>query len=414
VNAWYVFEPTRPRPASAPLAVVTHGYFEYAGHRVNDAIARHTARAGNVVVYTRWQTGVATPCPGPVDIEPCIRSEVAGIKGALAFLRARPGHVQPQLQRTSYFGFSFGGIITANIANRWKRLGIPRPRAIWLDDPHDGALTGFDEPALDDSLAGIPATSKVICHAGAQGVIGEPDTADGGCNALFPKLTSVPARNKSLLLTSTDAHGTPQLTALHGVCAGSGAHAVDAYDWGFCWRSWDALRSCAYTGHECRYAVGDTPQNRHVGTWSDGTPILGVKVQTTAPIRPEPIPARAPRPPGRPPTDRPPKATVTSTVRRAGVVIAIRGTATDDRGVDAVELAVVRLRRGGRCRQPTPGGRLVTLRSCGAPTAFLAARGTRRWTIALPRRPRPGTYALVVRVTDSAGQQQHRATKVVL
>jgi hypothetical protein len=45
-------------------------------------------------------------------------------------------------------GRSFGGIITANMANRWQQLGIPKPQAIWLDDPHDGGLTGFDEPAL--------------------------------------------------------------------------------------------------------------------------------------------------------------------------------------------------------------------------------------------------------------------------
>ena len=83
-------------------------------------------------------------------------SAVSGINGALDFLRADPNRVQPQLGKTSYFGFSFGGIITANLANRWRPLGLPKPRAIFLDDPHDGGLIGFDEPALDDSMAGIP------------------------------------------------------------------------------------------------------------------------------------------------------------------------------------------------------------------------------------------------------------------
>ena len=252
-NAWYVYEPIRPRPASAPLAVVTHGYYEFSGHRLNDAIARHTARMGNVVIYTRWQTDVAVPCPGPFDIEPCMASEVAGIKGALAYLHADQRRVQPQLDRTSYFGFSFGGIITANLANRYKSLGVPRPRAIWLDDPHDGGLTGLDEPALDDTLRGIPASTKLVCHSGAEGVTAEPGKADGSCNAVFSKLGHIPAANKSLVMTSPDDHGTPALSSAHGVCAGPiGRFRVDAYDYGFCWRSWDALRSCAYTGRECR------------------------------------------------------------------------------------------------------------------------------------------------------------------
>src|SRR6185369_7215645 len=30
-DAWYVFEPIHPQPASAPLAIVMHGYFEFSG-----------------------------------------------------------------------------------------------------------------------------------------------------------------------------------------------------------------------------------------------------------------------------------------------------------------------------------------------------------------------------------------------
>ena len=159
-DAWYVFEPTKPRPTNAPLAVVTHGYGEYSGYGSMRALIRHTVRKGSIVIYPRWQTGLATPCPGPFDIEPCVRSAVNGVRGALGHLRARPKRrVQPQLGRTSYFGFSFGGIITANLANRHRSLKLPRPRAIFLDDPHDGGFAelGFDEPAVDDSLAGIPA-----------------------------------------------------------------------------------------------------------------------------------------------------------------------------------------------------------------------------------------------------------------
>ena len=58
------------------------------GLRPMYAFIRHTVRKGSIVIYPRWQTAIATPCPGPFDIEPCIASAVNGIGGALAYLRS--------------------------------------------------------------------------------------------------------------------------------------------------------------------------------------------------------------------------------------------------------------------------------------------------------------------------------------
>jgi hypothetical protein len=174
-DAWYAFGPAKPRPKKAPLAIVMHGYGEFAGYDTMAALIEHTVGKGSVVIYPRWQTGIATPCPGPINIELCIASAVNGINGALEHLRSTSKSVKPQLRKASYFGFSFGGIVTANMTNRWRSLGLPRPRAIFLDDPHDGALNGFGEPALDDSLAGIPRETLFQCHAPAGGVFSQPD-----------------------------------------------------------------------------------------------------------------------------------------------------------------------------------------------------------------------------------------------
>ena len=287
VDGWYAFEPTRPQPRKAPLAIVMHGYYEFAGYRSLSGLIRHTVGRGSVVIYPRWQTDVAAPCPGPFDIEPCMSSAVAGIRGALRYLRARPAaRVQPDTRRTSYFGFSFGGIITANLANRYRRLDLPKPRAVFLDDPEDSGLAGEGEPALDDSLAGIPRSTLFQCHSGADGAAADhPDFAANSCNAVFPKLTTIPRRNKDLVLTHTDAHGQPALSSDHGVCTGTPATA-DAYDWSFCWKVWDALRSCAYSGADCRYALGDTRAHRFNGRWSDGRAVTPLKVQDAAPILP--------------------------------------------------------------------------------------------------------------------------------
>jgi hypothetical protein len=45
-DAWYVFEPARPRPTSAPLSIVMHGYYEFAGYDQMYELLRHTVRRG--------------------------------------------------------------------------------------------------------------------------------------------------------------------------------------------------------------------------------------------------------------------------------------------------------------------------------------------------------------------------------
>lgn len=413
-NAWEILLPAEPAPRTAPLVVVMHGYYEFSGYRINDAIARHTALTGNVVIYPRWQTGIATPCPGPYLIGPCITSAVTAIHAAIAFLHAHPHQVQPRLHQASYFGFSFGAIITADMTSRYKALGLPTPRAIWLDDPHDGGLTANNEPALYPSLAGIPALTKIVCHDGADGVISLTDSrgqslADGGCNAVFPKLGQIPAASRSLVLTTTDTHGQPTLSSAHGVCAGTAATktapaaGVDAYDWAFCWRSFDALRACALSHVDCRYALGNTPQNSYIGTWSDRVPIIGLKVQSQPPIRALPAPARQPAP-RRSTADVPPHATITPrAVASPTERIVLTGTATGDNGIAFIEVAVIRRTHAG-CTQMSASGAFSALSVCNQPTDVLFAAASTRWSLALPVHLRRGSYRILARPIDSFGQ----------
>jgi hypothetical protein len=313
--------------------------------------------------------------------------------------------VQPRLTETSYFGFSFGGIITANMISRYKALGLPKPKAIWLEDPHDGGLTGNNEPALAHSLAGIPRTVKFVCHAGASGIIATPGFADASCNSVFPKLGQIPAQNKSLVLTSNDTHGSPPLLAIHGVCAAGGVLAADTYDWGFCWKDFDALRACAYYGQDCLSALGDNPRHRYIGTWSDGVPVIGLKIQTAGPIGGTPVAARQPKPPPQP--NAPPVARLKAmpAVYATNKRIVLRGTASGTNGAQFVQVAIVRQARG-RCRQLTASGALIPLSHCGRPTSFLWATGDTRWAVKLRWRLGNGSYRVYARAIDGFGQTQ--------
>jgi pimeloyl-ACP methyl ester carboxylesterase len=284
-DAWYVFEPVDPKPRSAPVAVMLHGYYEFAGYGQLHEFIRHTVLRGSIVVYPRWQTGIAAPCPGPYDIEPCMRSAVAGITGALSYLRADADRVQPRTRRTIYFGHSFGGIITTNLANRYRELGVPKPRAVFLDDPHDGGLNGPAEVALDDDLGGIPRDNLFVCHSGAEGVLAEAGKAGSSCNAVFRGLNRIPARDKSLVMTRPDHHGRSPLTSEHGVCTAYPGRA-DAYDWNFCWRTFDALRTASVDGTDREYALGRSAKHTDLGAWSDGVAVVPLEVRRRAPLRP--------------------------------------------------------------------------------------------------------------------------------
>lgn len=420
-NGWFVFEPTSPKPASAPVAIMLHGFGEFFGYPSQVGLIEHAVRKGSVVIYPRYMTSPATPCQGPFNMEPCETAAVTAIKDALQTLRADPSRVQPDVSRASYFGHSFGGIVTTNMLNAWKAHGIPEPRAVFLDDPHDGGFTGDDEPALDDDLSGIPSTTLFQCYSGAHGVLDDTSNVDppnikpdASCNSVFPKLKTIPPENKDLVMLVEDPHGTPALSSDHTTCGSLDPH--DAYDWGFCWKTWDALLACAYTKTDCTTALGDTPQHRYVGTWSDGTPIRGLKIQDAGPIRSVPEPERQAEPSAAAPVaasvDRKPRARLGRTVRRRGRVVTLQGTASDDRGVRAVDVAVV-LRRGSRCLQLSRRGRFGALARCDGPTAFLRATGTTRWTLTLPRQLRRGGYRIVVRATDTAGQRRRSAARAV-
>lgn len=413
-NAWYIFEPVDPAPRSAPLVIVNHGYFEYSGYSTMAALMRHTALKGNVVIYTRWQTSVASPCPGPINIQPCIDSSVSGIRGAIAYLRAHPQMVQPRLAETSYFGFSFGGIITANELNHYQTLGIPKPKAVFLDDPEDGGVAGPGEVALDPWLSGIPRTTRLVCHSGASGalVLNKGGVLHSSCNVVFARLGQIPASNKSLVLTSNDSHGSPPRRAIHGVCAaGPGFGAPDTYDWGFCWKDFDSLRSCALYKKDCSYALGNNPEHRYIGTWSDGVPVIGLKIQDAAPITPTPAPPRQVEPPPMP--NYPPVARLGGmravyAAKRAPTVI--RGTAAGDNGAQFVQVAIVR-QAVASCSQMTTSGRFADLAACGCPSSFLWATGDIPWSLTLPAHLPEGSYRIYARAIDSFGQTQTTYTQ---
>ena len=53
---------------------------------------------------------------------------------------------------------------------------------------------------------------------------------------------------------------------------------TNALDWYGYWKFLDALCDAAFTGKNREYALGNTPQQRFMGTWSDGVPVKAPEV----------------------------------------------------------------------------------------------------------------------------------------
>jgi len=124
--------------------------------------------------------------------------------------------------------------------------------------------------------------------------------------------------------------------------------------------------------------------------------------------------APAPAPPGGTPpvstaptgtTDLLPEANLGKLPRaKAKKTLVFRGTATDDKGVSRVELAIVR-KSGSKCKQLTARGKFAPLSKCAAPSSFLKAKGTTRWSRKVKGLPK-GSYTAFARAIDTAGQKQ--------
>ena len=147
-------------------------------------------------------------------------------------------------------------------------------------------------------------TALLLALAGDQdGLVRDTDA-----KRIYYESTRVPADNKDFITLVSDTHGTPSLLASHraptaldksydsgegfsGAPLGTIGDApqisrrvrpetmmVNALDYFGTWKLFDALCDAAFTGKNREYALGNTPQQRFMGLWSDGVPVKELKV----------------------------------------------------------------------------------------------------------------------------------------
>ena len=114
---------------------------------------------------------------------------------------------------------------------------------------------------------------------------------DDFAKKVFETATYTPNRN--LLRQFADSHGEESITADHlevyeldptfdnGIHGYSYMRAqssrLDQVDLMY-WRLLDDLIDCVRKGESCEKAFGNSPEQRSMGTWSDGTPVKELEV----------------------------------------------------------------------------------------------------------------------------------------
>jgi dienelactone hydrolase len=308
---YWIFEPDAPKPAAAPVVVLLHGWGGmnplYYGAWID-----HLVKRGNIVIYPRYQGSLLTP------IKEFTPNTLQAIKAAIETLQTEPGHVKADLNKFATVGHSVGGLLAASVAALAKESGLPQVRAVMSVEP------GITEAPINIPLADlekIPAETLLLAVAGDQDTL----VRDVDAKRVYYESTRVPAANKDYVTMVSDTHGTPSLQASHraptahskdydsgeGFSAGPAESSgssdragglptrradgpqtgpqlgrrdrldsmmVNALDFYGTWKLFDALCDAAFNGKNREFALGNTPQQRFMGVWSDGVPVKELKI----------------------------------------------------------------------------------------------------------------------------------------
>lgn len=268
-EAYYIFEPTQPAPTRAlPVIAFLHGY---AGVNPDSdgysAWITHLVRRGNILVFPVYQDRSSTDGTRYTD------NALAALKAALSRLQDG-SHAKPDLASFLILGYSAGGVIATNLTVRAEKSGLPVPKTLMAVSPGGCAncsifaVNNFtlDQPA---ELATIPAATKLLVVVGNQDII----VGKSAASLIWQSTAQIPVVNKNYLEFDTDNYGTPGLVADHGM-----ATRRNAFNYNGIWKLFDGLESCSIAGTLCEVALGNTPQQRSLGAWSDGTPVKEITV----------------------------------------------------------------------------------------------------------------------------------------
>jgi acetyl esterase/lipase len=259
---YWLFVPRDPLSGSTtaepyPLVIFVHGLDEH-DPAAYLAWIEHLVRRGAVVLYPEYQTAVN-------DDEAAFGQTLRDVVGsALENLSSKD--VDIDVTRVAVVGHSVGGVLAVDYAASAAAAGLPVPSAVM----GVGASCPTEELAcLSADLAAIPATTRVLLVTGDN----DDPTVPATVARLWSGMSAVPTENRDIITLVSDTHGKPWLLATHAQAFAGNVTELDAHDWYGTWKWLDALMGCAFDGEWCEVALGNTPEQRFMGEWSDGVPV---------------------------------------------------------------------------------------------------------------------------------------------
>ena len=252
-----IFEPAQPTPARAPMIVFTQG----AGSEPYRGWIDHLVGRGSIVTFQNQPFR-------RISLQQRRAGPVAGLRAALREL-ARPGHVRPRLDPVVLVGHSIGAIMAVQLAADAAGQRLPRPRAVFALQPPEE-----DESGLR-LLRRIPPSTLVLVLASDQ----DDRVGEEGAKALWAALGHLPAANRDYVRVRSDQRDQVALRADHLFPLSSADNPPDALDYFGPWKLLDGLQRCATVRRDCQVAMGGTMQQRFMGRWSDGRPVLPLETE---------------------------------------------------------------------------------------------------------------------------------------
>ena len=252
-TAYWVFKPANATKM-LPVVVFMHGWGALTPNPYRDWM-EHIVKRGHIVIYPKYQATLFTPPAQFTD------NAAAAIVAALSDLEAA-GEIQAPTTEVCAAGHSFGGVLSANLAAEAASRGLPAFRAILCATPGSAGFTVYSD------YADIPSDTLILC------VEGEDDTQaqDTDAKIIFDGATAVGVADKDYIIARTDTYGVPDITADHAFPTDT---TLNALDWYGLWKWFDALTDNVFrSGLHRDYALGNTTEQRFMGRWSDGTPVL--------------------------------------------------------------------------------------------------------------------------------------------
>ncbi|MEM9824379.1 MAG: alpha/beta hydrolase, partial [Bacteroidota bacterium] len=282
-DGYWLFEPISPEIKEAPVIVFVHGYGAMNPMIYGNWI-KHLVRRGNIVIFPRYQKNLFSPKPKYFS-----ENVAAAIRHALVELDTGQ-YVKANDSPLAIVGHSYGGVISANLAVNFEKHGIPQPEAVMLCSPGSGPFKG----GVLDSYAAMPANVNLLV------MVSENDRIVGDKLGKRVYETAENVSNRNLVRQFADKHGSPSIKAGHNESYSlnrqfdSGNRnmtakrakrktALNAVDYFGYWKLFDALLDCSRNTTHCEIAFGDTPEQRYMGLWSDGTPVKQLEIQVPDP-----------------------------------------------------------------------------------------------------------------------------------